>query len=76
MDDLKFPDWKIPFQKNKKLSMDEYLEFVLFNWRNFPHGNEGDTPAPARFVIREKDEPFLKRKKKLGRGLTGEGPGV
>ena len=33
--------------------MDEYLEFVLFNWKNFPRGAERDAPVSARFVIRE-----------------------
>ncbi len=56
MDDLKFPDWSsIPPQKNRKLSMDEYLEFVLFMRETFPPkaGAYRDEPAPVRFVIRE-----------------------
>jgi hypothetical protein len=59
MDDLKFPDWKnVPQDKPRRLSMDEYLEFVLFNWKNFPHRVDNDVPAPVRFVIREEDELF------------------
>ena len=61
MDDLKFPDWSgIPPQKNRKLSMDEYYEFVMFCRRAFPPTSSEyrSTPAPVRFVIHENDEPY------------------
>ena len=61
MDDLKFPDWSgIPPQKNRRLSFDEYLQFVLFMRETFPPkpGEYRQMPASARFVIREDDTLF------------------
>lgn len=60
MDNLKFPDWDVPPQKNEPLSMDQYLDFVLFCRKAFPPKNPEfrTMPAPVRFVIREKDDPF------------------
>jgi len=58
MEDLKFPEGKIPQGKPEKLSMDQYLEFVLFNRKNFPEKSQGVAPASERFVIREDEEPF------------------
>lgn len=34
MIDLNLPEFKAPLPKKKVLSMDEYLEFVMFNLRN------------------------------------------
>jgi hypothetical protein len=65
MDDIKFPEWsEIPPQKNRKLSMDEYLEFVLFCREAFPPtGSERRSmPAPVRFVIRDEgDETWTEK---------------
>ncbi|OGX11719.1 MAG: hypothetical protein A2351_01735 [Omnitrophica bacterium RIFOXYB12_FULL_50_7] len=58
MEELKFSGGKIPRDEPKKLSMDEYLAFVLFNRKNFSDKIYSDAPAPVRFVIRENDEPF------------------
>ncbi len=62
MENLKFPEGKIPQDKPKGLSMDEYLEFVLFNRKNFPHSKSCDLPAPVRFVIRDDGEKKKKKK--------------
>ena len=61
MDGLKFPEGPIPPDKHRRLSMDEYLEFVLFCRKTFPpNGTERrDMPAPVRFVIRDEDEAYL-----------------
>ena len=58
MDDLKFPDWNVPQFKDRKLSMDEYLEFVLFCRKNLTQKGDRDMPAPVRFVIREDEAPL------------------
>ena len=57
MEELKFPEGKIPQDKHKKMSMDRYLKFVLFNRKNAPCKYDPTDPAPVRFVIREDDEP-------------------
>ena len=57
MEDLKFPEGSIPQDKPKRLSMDEYLEFVLFCRKNCPPGKARyDMPAPVRFVIRDEGD--------------------
>jgi hypothetical protein len=58
MEDLKFPEGKIPPDQRRKLSMDEYLEFVLFCRKSCPaEGSQQSTPVNTRFVIRDEDEP-------------------
>lgn len=63
MEELKFPVGKIPQQKPRVLSMNDYLEFVLFCRKNLPRPAEREVPAPARFVIREEDEKYFSKKK-------------
>ncbi|MFH0984161.1 MAG: hypothetical protein V1882_01345 [Candidatus Omnitrophota bacterium] len=58
MEDLKFPEGNIPQDKPRGLSMDAYLEFVLFNRKNFPCPRDGRMPAPVRFVICEDDASY------------------
>ena len=61
MDDLKFPDWSgIPREGPQGMSMDKYLEFVLFMRKTFPPKESAcnDMPAPVRFVIREDGDEF------------------
>ena len=62
MVDLKFPEGKVPRDKPEKLSMDQYLEFVLFNRKNFPTKSHGVAPAPERFVIRDDGDEYSAKK--------------
>lgn len=62
MDDLKLPKGPIPQDPPEGLSMEEYYEFVMFNWGNFPHppASDDDCPVPVRFVLREEDGKYEK----------------
>jgi len=62
MENLKFPEGKIPQDKPRSLPMAEYLDFVLFNRKNFPHFKSDDQPAPVRFVIRDDGDEYLAKK--------------
>lgn len=68
MDDLKLPAWNVPPQRNPKMSMDEYLEFVLFCLKTFPPKKDAyrDEPAPVRFVIREEDASYFSKDSEKG----------
>jgi len=59
-DDLNLPEGSIPPDQHRKLSMDEYYEFVMFCRKAFPpNGNEyRPMPAPVRFVLRDEGEPY------------------
>lgn len=64
MEDLRLPKGKIPQDKPEKLSMDQYLEFVLFNRKNFPQGGrDRAAPVPVRFVIRDDGDEYSTPKK-------------
>ena len=58
MEGLKFPEGRIPQNRPEKLSMDEHLEFALFNWKNFPRKNDRDTSVRVSFVIRDDEEKY------------------
>ncbi len=58
MDNLKFPIGKIPQDNPQGMSMEKYLEFVLFCRKTFPPKGESDMPAPVRFVIRDEGETY------------------
>ena len=62
MDDLKLPEGHIPQEPPKGLPMDEYLEFVLFCYKNFPPKGKPDMPAPVRFVIRDDGDEYSAKK--------------
>jgi hypothetical protein len=64
VEELRFPEGKIPQQEPRVLSMDDYLEFVLFCRKNLPCSEERDMPSPVPFVIREEDEKYFSDKKK------------
>jgi len=66
MEELKFPEGKIPQDKHPKMSMDQYrflwiniLNSFFLNRKNASCKYNPTDPVPVRFVIRKEDKPYF-----------------